>query len=230
MDPRLQNSLTEGDFGGGLLLRQGLTEGDFWTLRGGCHLLYRGRERLSAIDYACVVAVREGPGEFEVLAPEVHRAGSTTFYAARRVSGTGKLQRDTTAVVRLALDKSGLVFPQRPNQVRGLRAEVAAGRRVRLRWWYWPLGQQAEPARFAVYGDAGTGEMNHRQSIGNVPYRGAGAYESLGAPGEDNQTYHFCVRAVTAEGVEDGNLQIVAATVRSMCLAGVDELLAQVVL
>jgi len=212
MDILLGNSLTEGDFGSGFLLRQSLAEGDFWCLLGGCYLVYRGAGHIDAIDYERALAVSFSSGEFPVPDQLDHQAQTDYFYAVRRVSGTGKTERGTLAVVKLSLDEQSKRRAPRPQGVREVRAQLTGAGRIHLGWWYVPLGQQAEPANFAVYGDNGTGTIDYESVLAEVPYTGRYYYSYEGDAG-DSKEYRFSVRAVAADGCDDGNTAFVTVRV-----------------
>ncbi len=101
MDSNLFNSLTEGDFGNGVLLCQSLLEGDFWVRRQDCYTIYRGGDTIDNIDYDSIVVVADMAGDFEVTDSLGHVSGSDIFYAVRRISGTGRQELGTLSIVRL---------------------------------------------------------------------------------------------------------------------------------
>jgi len=205
LDSRFCNSLVEGDFGDGLLLRQSLTEGDFWSLRSGCFTLHRGLGSAEAIDYERIEATTYAAGLFVLPSWLSHLEGMDTYYAVRRVSASGKGELGTGALVRLSLDESGQQRSARPNQVSGLEALAEAGGKIRLRWWYMPAGQEAGPDLFAVYGDGGTGEVDYGVAVGTVAYCGAGSYEYVSEAHAGGQARRFSVRSIAADGTDDGN-------------------------
>jgi len=226
MDARFLNNLTEGDFGNGRLLRQSLVEGEFWTLAGGCYCVYRGEDAQEAIDYESIVALTCEKGLLEIPENVTHQAGGQYYYAARRVSGTGKSEQGTTAVVRLALDEEGKAIPARPNCVSGLQGQAANAGRMRVSWWYWPMGQEVRPGHFAVYGDNGSGSIDYENPLGLVEYRGANLYSYLSSPGQEGTRYRFSVRAVASAadgGGDDGNTASVEITGRIAGLGGIED-------
>jgi hypothetical protein len=215
MEPLLCDSLTEGDFGNGLPLCASWLEGDFWSRNQGGYNVYRGEGHIDNIDFGRIVATCTSKGLLSLPDHIGHQAGRDYFYAVRCVSGTGKQEKGTMAVVRLSLDDQGDRCPKRPNCVRDLTAGPAAGGKIRVCWWYWPLGQEARPSHFAVFGDGGTGVIDYESSLAEIDYRGAGFYSYLSSPGDDRQQYRFGVRAVASlAGCGDcGNRTFVEAVV-----------------
>ena len=213
MDTHLYNNLTEGDFANGLLLRQSLAEGEFWTLQNGCVAVYRGEDSVAKIDYERIAAVGFDQGLLQLAASFSHAPDSETFYAARRISGTGKQELNRGVLVRFALDAQGKSRPAKPNQVQRMWTRQIQGGRIRFSWWYWPMGQETEPVWFYVYGDDGSGQVDYENPVGKVKYNGRYFHFYETEPLEEGKTYQFGVRAVTAAGVEDGNTAAMEATV-----------------
>jgi hypothetical protein len=212
MDVHLFNNLTEGDFGNGLFLRQSLVEGEFWTLFNGCVAVYRGEDSVANIDYERIVAVGFDQGLLQLAASFQHAPDSETFYAARRISGTGKQELNSGVLARVALDAQGKPRPAKPNRVQRMWARQIRGGRIRFSWWYWPLGQEAEPVWFNVYSDDG-GPVDYENQVAQVKYNGRYFHFYETEPLEVGKTYQFGVRAVTKAGVDDGNTAVIEATV-----------------
>ena len=127
----------EGRFGTGRQLCLGLTWGRFWTLRQGCSNLYRGQGHIDNIEFEHILIVSDSKAKLDLGGDLTHKPETDYFYAVRRVSGTGKQEQGTQAVVKLSLDENGQRRPSRPNCIRDLRAQPAAEGRIRLCWWYW---------------------------------------------------------------------------------------------
>jgi len=213
MNANLYHSLTEGDFGNGLFLRQSLAEGEFWTLPGGCVAVYRGEDSVAKIDYERIAAVGFDQGLLQLAASFQHAPDSETFYAARQISGTGKQELNSGVLVRLELDAQGKLRPAKPNVVQRLWAWQIQGGRIRFSWWYWPLGQEAEPTRFYVYRNDYSGQVDYENPMAQINYNGRYFHFYETEPLEAGKAYLFGVRAVTEEGVDDGNTAVIEATV-----------------
>lgn len=213
MDAKFFNSLTEGDFGNGFMLGQGLLEGDFWPRRAGCYNVYRGRDHIDNIDAEHIVATTTAKGMLSLADYLDHDPATNYYYLVRCISGSGKEEQGTMAAVLLSLDESGDQRPKRSNCVAQLSAWAVGGGKIQLSWWYWPLGQAVEPDHFAVFGDGGSGTIDFDVELAQVAYNGAYFYSYLTATGVDGQAYRFAVRAVSAVGDDDGNLGYVVAVV-----------------
>lgn len=209
----LINSLTEGDFGNGTPLLQSQVEGDFWTRRAGCYTVYRGRDHVEKIDYERIVFTTPSKGSVQLPSFLGHAPETVTYYALRRISSMGKEDRGTRSVVRLSMGADGKQKPAVPNRVRGLRAWGESGGRIRICWWYWPIGQEVSPVHFAVYGDAGSGQIDTTNPMALVPYHGEVFYTTISTPGVDRKAYRFLVRSVGADGSDDGSSGYVEAFV-----------------
>lgn len=228
MDLSFFNGLTEGDFGNALPLRTSLVEGDFWTRRLGCHGVYRGKGNIANIDFERIVVATTNEGLLNLPDYITHEPGNDYYYAVRRISQTGKQEKGTVAIVRLALDDEGKRKGNRPNKVRQLRAEAAHEGRIRLCWFYWPMGAEAVPDYFAVYGDDATGTIDYENSLCEIPYKsGCYFYQFLSESAEHGQRLRFSVRAVNGEGQDDGNKAFVEAVVNSMGPPGVGLIVCQ---
>jgi len=205
VDPLFYQSLIEGDFGNGFPLRMSLLEGDFWVRGRGAFTIYRGQGHIGAIDFNTIAAISSTEGDLPLPGHLEHSPGSETFYAVRRISKTGKEEKGTQAVVRLTLDEEGRRRSPRPNRVRGLTAGGEGEGRIRLGWFYWPLGNEVFPEYFALYGDQGTGVIDYDNPLAEIPYRNNYFYSFLSEPVEGGKRYRFVVWAVSAEGINDGN-------------------------
>ena len=199
------HSLIEGDFENGRLLCLSLTEGDFWTRRQGCFCIYRGKDGVHAIGYKRILGVSTKAGLCTLPASLSHKTSTDYFYSVRRFSSTGKNEMGTMAVVKLSLDAAGMQKANRANPIRNLCAEQVEEGRIRLTWWYWPLGQSSPPDYFVVYGDSGTGIIDYEKALSEIAYNGSIFYRVLTESGADGKRYRFSVRTMTQGGVDDGN-------------------------
>lgn len=224
MNARLFNSLTEGDFGNGLHLCQSLVEGDFWTRRQGCYAVYRGSGQIDNIDYERILATKTTKGPLNLPAHIEHERSTDYYYAVRYACGTGQQELGTLAVVRLSLDGDGRQRAPQPNQVCDLYAEAVNDGKIRIGWWYWPLGQRVQPDHFSVFGDGGSGSIDYETPLATFEYQGAGFYSYLSEAGNDQQTYRFSVRAVAAGDSDDGSTAYVATVVDLSGPAGIEGL------
>ena len=183
-----------------------LTSGWFWVRRDGCAILYRGSS-FWTIDFLNILLVN-GSEEQQMTVPSYtsHENGQTYYYSVRRANGYGCLEQGLQGVVRAAFDNEGGLLEPRPNAVYGLKADQQSSISVRMSWYYCPLAQESEPARFNVYGDNSTGEIDYENSIAGIVYAGKGFYSGqVMVAGEGR--YSFAVRAEDKAGTE-GDISI----------------------
>ena len=202
MQTRFLGSLVEGDFGVAGILRESLTEGDFWALIGGGMLLYRGDNQFDQIDYAAAVGAAYGPGSFDVPSDQVHADGSRTVYALRRVSGSGLEEMGTEATAALRLDSQGQQILPGIGVVRELRVRQAGADGALLSWLYWPVGQATRPVHFAVYSDGGTGTMDWNTPLVTVAFGATPVCQQKVPIGVTSGVVRVAVRAVDRVGLE----------------------------
>jgi len=212
MDNRFGTFLQYGQFGSGRLLEQGLLWGQFWTRRRGCYLLFGGEGAAANIDYDRIVGTSSVKGVFAAPRFSPREAGTNYYYAIRRVSETGKSERNTSAVVCLSLDANGRRREARPNAIVGLRGRQIAERRVELIWRYNPLGQEVCCERFLIYPDHGNGAVDYSEaaaevrSSGGIHYRCELETESAGC-------YRFGMCAVSPSN-QKGDLSEISIEIR----------------
>ncbi len=212
MDGVFYNSLTEGDFGSGRVLCQSLIEGDFWSRLQGCCNVFRGEDSADNIDYSHIIASHTGQGSITMPAYLEHLPGRDYFYALRCVSGSGRRELGSMAVVKLSLDSTGKLKLPHPNNVQNLTAWQVGRSAVRIYWWYVPVSQQAVPDYFAVYGDGGSGVIDFSNMLMRVEYRGGFYFSTIIAPLQPGR-YKLAVQVVSTSGVCDGNSNYTEVTV-----------------
>jgi len=228
MDVKFFDSLFEGDSANGVKLGMGLTGGDFWPRVGGCQNLYRGQDG-NIIDFENILAVTEIEEE-SITVPSFaqHQAGASYVYVLRRANCCGYEEHSFGAAVKVAFDDQGNLVEPGCNDVLSLAAKQIAGPRVRLMWYYFPIGQGAEPVSFNIYSDGGTGEIDYGSALGSVDYIGPRYYSfETGVLSEDS--YKFCVRGLMRDGEENGDLATVRIQIRDLAPQGVEMLQAQAI-
>ena len=228
MDDVFFDSLFEGDSANGVKLGMGVTGGDFWPRPAGCSVLYRGSS-IEMVDFANIVAVVGL--DAEQISPPVyiqHDSGQTYFYVVRRANQCGEQEQTCGCAVRVAIDDNGQLALAEPNDIFELRVERLAGSKVRLVWFYCPIEQKSEPARFRVYCDGRSGQVDYENPVGPVGYAGR-RYYSYESASLDAGRYQFAVRAEDAAGTEDGSFAKVAVEIDAASPAGIDILSAEMV-
>jgi hypothetical protein len=213
--PRLRDALFNGMTSTAFKLGTMLTHGWFWTRRRGCTAIYRGPS-VPEVDFNHILQVADSHSQEVVLPAHLsHPPGSTHCYLARRFNGCGHQERTTAAAVRVCIGPEGQLVRPAPNAVLGLQGRRVGGHRLRLTWFYSPLGQKAAPQEFRVYWDGGTGPMDLEHPLATVPYGGRRFYQWEAEPLGDGQ-YTFVVRACDANHVENISPAIVVCPVTGL--------------
>jgi hypothetical protein len=131
-----------------------------------------------------------------------HSGNSTYFYVVRRFNQCGVQERTLCAAVKLSFDADGELASAQPNGIFSSAAEVTEGDKVKLTWFCSVLKQKAAPARFNIYHDAGTGQIDYDNPVAEVAYGGRRFYNYESAALEAGR-YLFAIRAEGADGVEN---------------------------
>ena len=172
----LKEALCGGMSAAGVRLGIVLTRGWFWVRVSGCALLYRGNT-IDAVDLKQILAVANS-GSAYIEPPQYieHESDSTYVYTVRCANHCGELEDTHAAVVKFSTDGNGELLQPCPNRVCRLGGRQVSGEKVELTWFYEPLGQGAVPARFNVYSNGGTGEIDFDTPIGQIAYAGRRLY------------------------------------------------------
>ena len=179
-----------------------LTLGWFWTRDTGCSVLYRPAD-MEQTDSAQVLAVADlDAGTISPPDYLPHNDNENYFYVVRRINGCGYQEYTTAAAAKVSIDADGNLAEPQPNKIFAGRAEQTDGNKVRLIWYYCPVGQKTGPARFFIYCDGGAGQIDYENPIAEIDYdrRRFYSYET-GALGAGR--YLFAVRAADAGGIEN---------------------------
>lgn len=184
----------------------------FGLVRGG-YLLFRGVGSPEAIDRSAPVgAAGSAAATVTNFVWRRHAAATVYYYAVAAVGGGGVVGEAAYPAVRVEFDGSGLVVPGRPNHPAGLSAAAASGGRFVLTWRYDAAEQAAEPVRFEVFHDNGTGTINYGSPAAQIAYvRRQYLYSWVSDAFGDGLVIRWAVRAVAADGTDDGNVEVVAA-------------------
>jgi len=201
----LKDSLFSGMTSNAFKLGTVLTQGWFWTRVTGCCVLYRGGS-MRTIDFGNILAVgRRFASQIQPPSYIPHNSNSTYFYVLRGANKCGYLEYTLGAAVKVSIDAAGDMAQPQPNSIFAVKAEQIGNGRIRFIWYYCPLDQQCPPARFKIYYDGGTGQIDYETAVAVVCYYGRFFYsyesDTLG-PG----TYLFAIRAEDAEQIENKSL------------------------
>jgi hypothetical protein len=210
----LTDALLNGATGQAFKLGTALTRGWFWVRQEGCSAIYRG-PGADAVDFGNILDVVERhPGAVTVPTCLFHGPDSTYCYVVRRFNSCGRLELTTSAAVVIRIDSEGKLADSVPNEVFGLEAQPTDGSRIRLRWFYCPLDQEAAPEVFKVYGDGGTGQIDLETVLATIPYEGRKFY-SYQSGVLENGEYAFVVRAERAGGATNPAMVAVSCSMKA---------------
>jgi hypothetical protein len=181
----------------------------FPRVRGGVHLR-RAVGRTPTLDDPIVGAGAAGATVVREFPWIVHAVDTTYTYRLTAIGGGGVEEDGTESVADVSFGPEGAWVGARPNPVRNLRVRPRAGGRMELRWAYAEAGQDAPPAWFAVFTDDGSGVIDYGAPVATVPYQfGAREYRFVTDGYAHGTRLEWAVRAVTAEGVDDGGTETV---------------------
>jgi len=141
--------------------------------------------------------------------PWVAHAPSTSYtYRLFAIGGGGVESLDQEASALAAFDAAGEWLGADPNPPADLRVASLAGGRFLVSWTHSRAGEQAEPGEFRLYHDGGTGQIDFESPVAVVLCRqGRFHHEYVSTPFVHGARVRWAVRTVSAEGVEERNLQ-----------------------
>lgn len=222
MDAKFCTGLFEGDNPNGVKLSMGITGGDFWARISGCKNVYRGDadDGSEEIDFSKVLAVCDIEGSSIGITAVVHEADKSYLYAVRSVNCAGVEEQSLGALEKVSIDDNGAVNKKTCNGVAHVQVEQANGARARVSWQYSPINEEARCAKFLVFSNNGSGEIDFGQIIGTINHTNSKMYcwESsdliLGK-------WLFCVTAETIEGYGQISPEV-TVDIDSKSIAGVE--------
>lgn len=185
----------------------GLTGGRFWVrVRGGHDLRRRDYDATTTALALSGVLVGRADGRAAVVTtfPWVnHQAGRGYDYELIAVGAGGAVETRDAPGQRLSFDNDGALVGPEPNPVCDLAVDALPGGQFRLRWAYDETNEEAPPATFDIFNDAGTpGTINDAIVVATVPYQFRQGFFSWLSAGFAHDTHlYWSVRAVSADGV-----------------------------
>ena len=190
-----------------------LTGGWFWMRTVGCAALYRGAS-MDEIDFSNILIVAESDAN-SISPPSCvpHESNTTHFYVVRRFNLCGDQELTLGASVKVAIDGAGELAKPRPNRIFDSTAAQISTDKVRLAWFYSVLDQQAKPAKFNIYHDGGSGQIDYDNPAATVQYIGR-RYYSYQSQALSAGDYLFAIRAADADGMENASLRPIRVQVR----------------
>jgi len=143
--------------------------------------------------------------------PWISHSPATNYTCRLTAIGGGGVENITDEVTAVVpFDSEGHWVGLKPNAPTDLRVTAVSGGKFLLRWIYTRAGEQVEPAQFRIYNDGGSGAVNYETAVAMVTYgRGRFHYEALSSAFNDGVRVRWSVRAVSAAGVEEENLNVV---------------------
>jgi len=182
-----------------------LTLGWFWPRIAGCTVLYRtiSMDQQNFEDILTVVNLNADTISPPSYLP--HDNNQTYFYVVRRVNSCGYQEHTIDAAVKVSIDADGDLAKPQPNKIFAVKAIQAEANKIRLVWFYCPIEQKSKPARFKVYFDAATGQIDYENPVASIDYKGRRFYGYL-SDTLTAGTYLFAIRTEDADGVENSSL------------------------
>ena len=201
----LSDALFNGMTANAIKLGTTLSMSWFWTRICGCTALYRG-PNMDRIDFSEILTVSEkNASEISPFSYLPHNNNSTYYYIVRRFNNCGCEERTLAAAAKVSIDKEGELSPPQPNKIFALKAEQIESDRVKLTWFYCPVGQQSQPVQFNIYYDDGTGRLDYVNPLATIDYEGRIFY-SFTTDALEAGRYSFAVRAEDANSTENNSL------------------------
>ena len=99
-------------------------------------------------------------------------------------------------------NNEGEQSPPLPNKIFALKAEQVECNKVKLIWFYCPIGQKSQPVQFNIYYDSGTGQLDYENPLSSIDYQGRIFY-SFTTDCLESGRYMFAVRAEDADSTEN---------------------------
>lgn len=224
----LSDALFNGMTANAFKLGTTLSLGWFWVRVAGCSVLYRG-PGMDRIDSVNILAVVEQ--DAAAIAPPgylPHDSDATYFYVMRRFNHCGDRELTLSAAAKVSIDSNGELAKPHPNRVFASRAEQAGGNKVRVIWFYCPLEQESPPARFNVYYDGATGQIDYETALATIEYKGQKFY-SYASDTLQPGRYLFAVKAEDADGTQHVSSARLAIELDGTGPDGIDILAAETV-
>ena len=201
----LREALFNGISANAFKLGTALTAGWFWVRVSGCSALYRGAG-MEQIDFTNILAIAAQDAR-DIRPPSylLHNSNSTYFYVVRRFNNCGYRECTLSAAVGLSIDAGGELAKPLPNNIFCSKTEQMDGNKIRLVWFYCPVGQKSKPEHFKIYWDGRTGQIDYASPIATINYQGR-KYYNYETIALETGRYLFAIRAEDAYGIENSSL------------------------
>jgi len=200
------DSLAEGTGYIGKAFSLGLTEGDFHA-RGhaAVYEIFRGVGSPLNIDWENPVAETE---ETQItLSGLTHESEIPYYYAVRKKSYYGVSDYNFFRIVEFETDE----LRDKPGRPTELICTPTVGGTFQLGFNYDPIPEEVAAVRFNAYEGPTVALIDYNTVIGYLEARRGQDWMTIATPAYAHGTTHwFVVRAVTAEGVEEKNVEAVS--------------------
>lgn len=207
MDTKFFDGIFGGDSPNGVELCLGLTGGDFWTRIEGCQNLYRGQAADTIDSENIIVTIEPAEGLITVPSEIVHFPGESYVYLLRKVNIYGDEEKSFCGATRISFDDNGDLIATGCNEILEVDIEQVGGPKVKLTWFYSPLGQTRRCQQFKVYSDGASGQIDFNNAVASIEYEGACVYCYVSAILNEGR-YKFCLRSVADDGQETTGKEI----------------------
>ncbi len=192
------------------------TSGFFFPrMRGGYHLRRAIGDVPSSAD--AIVGSTGAGGETISTFPWVGHAAETAYvYRLFAINGGGCENIDDVVAEDVGFDGAGEWTGGKPVAPKDVRVAALSGGRYRIAWTYDLAESDEVPVSFRIYGDGGSGTMDYGAAAGEVEGGVGRLHYAFETPGfADGVRVRWAVRAVNANGLEDGNVVTVVAEARA---------------
>ena len=197
----------------GLANAMRLTRGRFWSRIAGGYNLRRAIGRRPTSDDPVVGAAGSDAVSIVNFTWQSHGPSTTYTYRLNAVGPGGVEEVGETNRAHVAFDAGGALIGLRPNAPTNLRVSLESGGRFRLAWTYSEADEEVSPTEFRVFNDNGTGTVDYGTVVATLTARARKFhYDWLSSAFADGATRIWAVRAASAGGVEDANINVVTGT------------------
>jgi len=195
--------LQEGRFGWCGRSGLALTDGVFWPRRAGGYNFYLSTQGRAGLNFNNPIAAC-GPSQVPISLIGLFAPSHDVWLAARTVSRFG-LESDDYAWIRIRTDETGNGAAV-PDPVTNLRAARTDWGTLKLLWEYQPRMGGVRPAEFRAYMGFTDDSIDYEFPLAQVRYReGLRSYAWNSDDFCCDYPIRIVVRAVTADGVDDGS-------------------------
>jgi hypothetical protein len=222
LNDALFNGMTSNSF----KLGRALSLGWFWSRITGCSVLYRG-PGIEQIDFDSILTLAEIDAK-QISPPNYlpNESSSTYFYVLRRYNHCGYQEHTLAAAAKISLDTEDQLDKPQPNKIFAAKAEQADTDKVLLTWFYCPLEQGSQPARFNIYHDNRTGQIDYDNPLAVIRYKGQ-KYYSYESGSLETGRYMFTIRAEDADGNDNQSSACLSIELDDKCPDAIDILHAE---